>query len=118
MSSASDGVRPDVCEFCVRGRPVGRRNRLFVIIGRFAGVDGRTVASRGAANKGEEISGREGCYDGGMCEGDDPTNPVLVLITSHFTGPSRPSEIILVLLLFPLRRPSNSASREFKPLGT
>ena len=38
--------------------------------------------------------------------------------TSRFTGPSRPSEMTFGELLLPRRRPSNSTSRELKPLGT
>jgi len=90
----------------LRGRPVGsQKRRLFVFPVPWAaswvpvwmtGVDGRGVlSSRGAANKGEEMSGRVR-LDGGLCEG--PLSPLWGWVMSRFTGPSRPNEVTFVEL--------------------
>jgi hypothetical protein len=112
MFSASEGVRPDIREFGVSGRPVGKRKRRLGVPAWTSGVDGRTVLSYRPANMG---SGRVR-FDDGLKE--EPKCAPSEWVTSHFRGLSRPRDIIFVELLLPRRSPSNSSSREFRPLGT
>ena len=97
MSSAWEGVRPEVRVFGVRGR---RNRRLLVLAGAggTTGVDGRgVVSSREPTNNGEEMTSARVRLDTGL--GDEPKPSEWV--TSRFTGPSRPSEMTFVELLLP-----------------
>lgn len=101
------------------GMPVGSRKCGLLPPGWTCWVDGRSVvSSRGAVNSEAEISGRVR-FVSGFCE--DPGGPPserTTRMTSRFTGSSRPSEITFVELLSPRQTPPNSASREFRLLGT
>src|SRR5260370_5686996 len=114
MSSACEGVRPDVRAFGVRGRPVGRRKRRLLVLagaeagaGETIGVDARgVVSSREPTKRGEEMPSARVRLDPGLSEEPNPSE----WLTSRFTGPSRLSEMTFVELLLPRMRPSNTAS--------
>lgn len=96
MSSAWEGVKPEVRVFGVRGR---RKRRLLVVAGAggTTGVDGRgVVSSREPTNNGEEMASGRVRLDSGLGE-PKPSE----CVTSRFTGPSRPSEMTFVELLLP-----------------
>ena len=127
MSSATEGVKPDVRELGVSVLG-NRKRRLGGPLG-VVGVLGRRVApSRTAENKGDEISSGRGVRletednmeeGGGAVEDITRDDTASEWDTSRFTGPSRPSEMTFVVeLLFPRSIPSNSTSRELRPLGT
>ena len=100
MSSAWEGVRPDVRAFGVRGR---RKRRLLVLAGAGgagggSGVDGRgVVSSREPTKSGEDMSSGRVRLDTGLVEEPKPSEWGM----SRFTGPSRPSEMTFVELLLP-----------------
>src|ERR1700761_5299295 len=99
MSSATEGVKPDVRELGVS--VLGNRKRRLVVavpVG-VVGVLGRKDApSRAATNKGEEISSGRGVRlatelsmeeGGGAVEDIDRDEIASEWVTSRFTGPSR-----------------------------
>jgi hypothetical protein len=100
MLSTSEMVRPDVREFGVSGRPVGRRNCRLGVPAWTSGVDGHTVLSCRPASSG---LGRV-CFNAGLKEEPKYAPSEWVTQADHNRG------IIFVEVLLPRRTPLPKSS--------